>query len=556
MAEAITIVGAIASTIQLVDFTIKVFDRLNHYLHLVDEVPKSLRGIRLHLPLFIEALRRTQFHIDHGHYNPMTSAVLKSFVDECNSQMILLEDILAKVAPAQDDSKMIRSRKAVCSLKHEKALKKIHSNLSGYIEKLLLFQSTVSSDYIMVMMKPMLSQNSVLSENLTASTTRSTGGLVADSKNIWATKPMSQKTSKSLANYYKNKKQYRFSQFMGLYWLGIPWAFQASLDLSWGNSGFSITPNLRMQQLVKHTSPAFEVSWKCQTDRQDIQSAREALFELFSTGTVSPQDVDPDGRTWLERILSVRMSANHDMLIAFFKMLCEWGAPMNTKTSESRGETTAQKALAELVRAIEFERAGITHVCCQRTAFSRGPMEEEEIDEILDEEKDFISELNDTMEQFVQSIDDGSIEENWLKTMVSFHAPETDNENNLWSWATWKGVSSSMSNNWSSPPPWHSSKMQDYNNRPIRASTASAVNEPRYWIDKTCDEFRREQGPITMQRIRISRLYSAWVEYFYRNQALHDYPTRIGKEWHERRKYWATRQAEILDNVSRVSEML
>ncbi|GFF54312.1 hypothetical protein IFM58399_09793 [Aspergillus lentulus] len=333
MAEAITIVGAIASTIQLVDFTIKVFDRLNHYLHLVDEVPKSLRGIRLHLPLFIEALRRTQFHIDHGHYNPMTSAVLKSFVDECNSQMILLEDILAKVAPAQDDSKMIRSRKAVCSLKHEKALKKIHSNLSGYIEKLLLFQSTVSSDYIMVMMKPMLSQNSVLSENLTASTTRSTGGLVADSKNIWATKPMSQKTSKSLANYYKNKKQYRFSQFMGFYWLGIPWAFQASLDLSWGNYGFSITPNLRMQQLVKHTSPAFEVFWKCQTDRQDIQSAREALFELFSTGTVSPQDVDPDGRTWLERILSVRMSANHDMLIAFFKMLCEWGAPMNTKTS-------------------------------------------------------------------------------------------------------------------------------------------------------------------------------------------------------------------------------
>ncbi|EAW17043.1 uncharacterized protein NFIA_003990 [Aspergillus fischeri NRRL 181] len=309
MADALSIVGAIASTIQLVDFTVKIFDRLNHYLHLVDEVPESLRGIRLHLPLFIEALRRTQSHIDHGHYNPMTSDVLKSFVDECKSQMILLEDILVKVTPAHDDSKIIRSRKAVCSLKHEKALKKIHLNLSGYIEKLLLFQSTVSSDYIMVMMKPMLSQNFVLSKSSTTTTTRATGGLVADSKNIWATNPVPQKTSKGLANYYKNKKQYRFSHFMGFYWLGMPWAVQANLDASWGSYCFSITPNLRMQQLVKHTSPAFEVFWKCQTDRQDIQSAREALFELFSTGTVSPQDVDPDGKTWLEilyaRVLEV-----------------------------------------------------------------------------------------------------------------------------------------------------------------------------------------------------------------------------------------------------------
>lgn len=66
MAEALSVVGAIASTIQLLDFTTKVFDRLN-YLRRVDELPECLQGISLNLPLFIEALRRTQFH--HGHLN-------------------------------------------------------------------------------------------------------------------------------------------------------------------------------------------------------------------------------------------------------------------------------------------------------------------------------------------------------------------------------------------------------------------------------------------------------------------------------------------------------
>lgn len=218
---------------------------------------------------------------------------------------------------------------------------------------------------------------------------------------------------------------------------------------------------------------------------------------------------------------------------------------------ESRGEATAQTALVDLIRAREFDRAGMTHVCCRRNASSCGPMEEEEIDEILDEEKVFVSELNDTMKQVVESLDNGAIEENWLKVMVGFHVLETEHENKIWSWATWKGVSSSQSNG-TSPPPWHSSKAQNLcSTNPIRASIASVGNEPHYWIDETCDEFRREQGPRTVHRIYRSRLYSAWVEYFYRNQASHDYPARLNREWHKYRKYWATRQTETLDDAFR-----
>lgn len=194
---------------------------------------------------------------------------------------------------------MPRSRKAICSLKQEKSLKKIHSNLSGYIEKLFLFQSMVISGQSIVQMKSILHEldNPALLTN--SSTDPPESRLIINGQRIPTSGVMSQKFSKSLSKYCKNKNRYQISSFLGLCRFGLLWAFQASLDLSWGNYGFSITPNLQIQRLVKHTSPGFEVLWKCQTNRLDIQSAREALFELFSTGAASPTDIDPQGRTWL-----------------------------------------------------------------------------------------------------------------------------------------------------------------------------------------------------------------------------------------------------------------
>ncbi|KAJ5172264.1 hypothetical protein N7492_004857 [Penicillium capsulatum] len=370
MAEALTIVGAVASTVQLMDFTAKLFERLNDYIRHVEEVPESVRGIRLHLPLFIEALRRTQFHIDHGHYNPTTSAALKIFIDECNTQMLLLQDILTSVTPIRGDSRILRSQKAICSLKQEKSLKKIHSSLSGYIEKLLLFQTTVISGQNMVRMKSILHELDDAAFRKTHSTSVPTDDLTINRQKTTTSRSMSQNLSKSLSRYYKNKNQYRISSFLGLSRFGLLWAFQASLDLSWGRYGFSITPSLQIRQLVKHTSPGFEVFWKCQTERLDIESARAALFELFCTGKASPTDVDPQGRTWLEvnsisdsitktasafvdlikRILHFRSAHNVDMEIAFLKMLVKWDAPMNTKTSWSgfRPHLTLLKELIAL----------------------------------------------------------------------------------------------------------------------------------------------------------------------------------------------------------------
>jgi hypothetical protein len=125
-----------------------------------------------------------------------------------------------------------------------------------------------------------------------------------------------------------------------------------------------------------------------------------------------------------------------------------------TSILKSRGEASAQKALLGLIRVSEFEKAGMTHLCCQRRANSPGPVAEDEVDEILDEERYLVSQLNDTMQHISQINGDCEIEESWLKLLVNFYKPQNELQHMKWTWATWKGGSSSRSNQLD-PPRWH-----------------------------------------------------------------------------------------------------
>ena len=298
MAEALTVVGAIASTIQLIDFTTKVFDRLNDYIHHTNEVPETLREIKLYLPLFIETLQRVQTFIDFGYFNPKTSSVLKDFIDESYSQMVLLDSLLLKMTPDEGDSRMQRSRKAIFSLKEEKALRKIFKNLSGYIEKLLLFQSSVTSGHTMRHTQSLLTMHQ-RSVSLETSATAPAISIDNDARRAVFNSATGNRL-RSLANYSRRIKNRKFSYFLGFSRFGLLWAIQADLNISWGNKGVSILPGLHLQQLVKNTSPGFEIIWKCHRAGLDTTTACRSLIKLFRRGIVSAHDVFPDGTTWLE----------------------------------------------------------------------------------------------------------------------------------------------------------------------------------------------------------------------------------------------------------------
>ena len=167
---------------------------------------------------------------------------------------------------------------------------------------LLLYQNSVTSTHTMANTKLVLKQieNASILETTTRIGSVTKEALVVDSQSISAENSTPQAASKSLANYFKRNKQRRISYFMGLARFGLLWAFQADLDLSWGNYGFSISPSLHFQPLVKNTSPGFYLILKCQHERLDIQTSCGDLVRLFQTGTVSPCDIFPNGMSWLE----------------------------------------------------------------------------------------------------------------------------------------------------------------------------------------------------------------------------------------------------------------
>lgn len=164
---------------------------------------------------------------------------------------------------------------------------------------LLLYQNSVTSTHTMVNTKLVLKQvenASSLETTMSIDSVSTTG----DSRSLSTENSAPRMASKTLANYSNQKKQRRISYFMSLARFGLLWAFQADLDLSWGNYGFSISPNLHFQQLVKNTSPGFQLVYKCRFRQIDIQTACNELFKLFQRGVISPWDNFPDGATWLE----------------------------------------------------------------------------------------------------------------------------------------------------------------------------------------------------------------------------------------------------------------
>jgi hypothetical protein len=83
--------------------------------------------------------------------------------------------------------------------------------------------------------------------------------------------------------------------------LGVPWAVCVSFDFMLSSHQSHISPSLGFQRVVRRTSPGFKLLWELQTgQRKDWIRARQDLTELFESGKASPQDVDPDGQTWLE----------------------------------------------------------------------------------------------------------------------------------------------------------------------------------------------------------------------------------------------------------------
>ncbi|KFY94925.1 hypothetical protein V498_03651 [Pseudogymnoascus sp. VKM F-4517 (FW-2822)] len=142
MAEALAIVGVVASVAQLVDFSTTVLYRLKEYQSSLGEVPKSFRQISKELPLLLHTIQQIQDAIDAGFVGIETEKALLPVVEGCQEQLELLESILVKTLPKADDSSLEKGKKAISSLGQDGKVERILKNLRD--EKLIKIRQWLS----------------------------------------------------------------------------------------------------------------------------------------------------------------------------------------------------------------------------------------------------------------------------------------------------------------------------------------------------------------------------------------------------------------------------
>jgi ankyrin repeat protein len=234
----------------------------------------------------------------------------------------------------------------------------------------------------------------------------------------------------------------------------------------------------------------------------------------------------PHGCSPLRRLLRQNgLSMGYIWILEFLLML-----------DEIQGRAIAQREVLGLKRVREFNLADMTHVCGNiESTGAHEPMGDAEVDEIIDEEEEFVANLDKKMQE-TSSHENESIEESWLRLIADFWTPDSPVRRQKF-WTSWDPATISADEEFEMTS---STLMRSYGTRGQDLSDFEEVTD-KFW---TLEQFTI--GDYVPQ----SSVYSTWVEWVYQNPDKYDYPRPVDRNWYEKRKYWATRQAEFLEELS------
>jgi Cdc6-like AAA superfamily ATPase len=145
MAEALAVVGVVASIVQLIDFSTRVVSRLDEFYSVAKEVPKSFRHIKTELPLLATTLAQLKEAIDATSVADGSKKALAPVIAGCNEQVAQLDAILKKTLPETSDSLHIKGKKVIVSLHYDPKVDSITKSLRSYVGILTFYYSATSS---------------------------------------------------------------------------------------------------------------------------------------------------------------------------------------------------------------------------------------------------------------------------------------------------------------------------------------------------------------------------------------------------------------------------
>jgi len=136
MAEALAVVGVVASIVQLVDFGAKVLHRLNDFQSRRGEIPKVFQHVKAELPILLETLDQTKVAVENGSTKEETKKDILLVIEGCQTQITVLDNLISTALPQQDDSWRTKTGKAILSLRQDSKVNKITATLRTHIQSL------------------------------------------------------------------------------------------------------------------------------------------------------------------------------------------------------------------------------------------------------------------------------------------------------------------------------------------------------------------------------------------------------------------------------------
>ncbi len=142
MAEAVAIVGLIASIATLVDYSVKIVSRLNEFANNKSDIPTSFRSLANRLPLLSQTLQRIQARAQAGHVHEDVAKNLDRLVNSILNQANFLHECLDRIVPASNASRLEKSLKGLQSLANDEKVKQAIAKVQDDIGVLVLHQTT------------------------------------------------------------------------------------------------------------------------------------------------------------------------------------------------------------------------------------------------------------------------------------------------------------------------------------------------------------------------------------------------------------------------------
>jgi len=143
MAE-LAIVGVIANIVQLVDFGTKIIGRVREFQSAVGEAPQSLHDLTINFSVLIKTVDLIQRTAES--YDVNTKLALEQLITKCLKDVKLLDELIRRLLPRENDSTLLMSQKALVSLAKDKYIKGMVTKLEKIAFNLYML-SSVSADY-------------------------------------------------------------------------------------------------------------------------------------------------------------------------------------------------------------------------------------------------------------------------------------------------------------------------------------------------------------------------------------------------------------------------